>query len=277
MQYRFEGKQKTLVLGPYPAIGLADARTRAAAAKAQLIDGIDPAAEKQRLRHNLPTADQSLFGEIATEWFNKRKAKFSEKHAANVWGRIERIILPAIGSMRIKEITTQHLYDLLKPIEARGAYETAHRVFQAIGGTMRYAIKIGKCERDITADMRGMLEPRNEKHHPTITDPLKVGQLLRVMDGYDGYFIVKCALKIAPLTFVRPGELRGARWDEIALDNAEWRIPAERMKMKEIHIVPLARQTIQVLQELKEASGHCDFLFPSIRSTKRVISTTTLI
>lgn len=276
LQYRFQGKQKTLVLGPYPAIGLADARMRAAAAKARLIDGIDPAAEKQRLRHNLPTEDQSSFREIVDEWFSKRKAKFSEKHAANVWGRVERIILPAIGALRLKEITTQHLYDLLKPIEARGAYETAHRVFQTIGATMRYAIKIGKCERDITADMRGMLEPRNEKHHPTITEPLKVGQLLRVIDGYDGYFITKCALKMAPLVFVRPGELRAARWDEFALDNSEWRIPAKRIKMKDIHIIPLARQTIQILRELREASGHCEFLFPSVRSAQRIISDNTV-
>lgn len=276
LQYRFAGKQKVLTIGPYPTIGLADARVRANEAKAMLLNGIDPSAEKKRKLHNLPTGDMSSFSEIAHEWFEKRKAKYSPKHAANVWRRFEGVIFPAIGSMRIKEITTRHLYDMFKPIEARGAYETAHRVFQGIGGVMRYAVKIGKCDRDITADMRGMLEPRTEKHHPTITEPLKVGQLLRAIDGYDGYFITKCALKLAPLVFVRPGELRGSRWSEFALDNAEWRIPAERIKMKEIHIVPLARQAVQVLRELREASGHCEFLFPSVRSAQRIISDNTV-
>jgi integrase len=275
-EYKTNGKQKSLTIGPYPAIGLADARGKAQDARKRIVEGIDPASEKRRIAGNLPTGDESSFGEIAMMWFEKKQAGFSEGHAANVKSRMDRIIIPALGAMRIKEITPRHLYDLFRPIEARGAYETAHRVYQVIGNVFRYAIKLGKCERDITADMRGMLEPRTEKHHPTITDPIKVGKLLRAIDGYDGYFVVACALKLAPLTFVRPGELRGAEWREFNLESAEWRIPAERMKMKRPHIVPLAKQSLEILRELRKATGHCDYLFPSIRTTIRTISENTV-
>ncbi len=178
-QYRFGGKQKTLTIGPYPTISLAEARERVQAAKTNLIDGIDPSAEKRRKAHNMATEDGSLFKEAADAWFEKRKANFSDGHAANVKSRIDRIVTPAIGNLRVKEVTTQHLYDLLRPIEARGAYETAHRVYQVIGNVMRYAVKLGLCDRDVTADMKGMLEPRKEVHHPSITKPIEVGRLLK--------------------------------------------------------------------------------------------------
>lgn len=182
------------------------------------------------------------------------------------------IVYPAIGSMPVGEVKPRDLLDFINPIEARGALETAHRVKQVCGAIFRFAIKLDLAERDITADMRGLIAPRHETHHPTITEPTKVGELLRAIDGFQGYFIVKCALRLAPLIFVRPGELRGARWDEFTLSNSEWRIPPERMKMKELHIVPLSRQAVEIIRELQKATGHGEYLFPSIRTNTRTIS-----
>lgn len=270
-EYLFGGKPRTLTIGPYPAIGLADARERMNAAKAGLVDGVDPSGHK-RTRRSEGEEGKATFEEVGREWYSKQSLNFSADHAKNVLSRLERIIYPAIGSIPVGEVKPRDLLDVVNPIEARGALETAHRVMQVCGNIFRYAIKLDLAERDITADMRGLIAPRQETHHPTITEPTKVGELMRAIDGFKGYFIVECALKLAPLVFVRPGELRGAEWDEFILTNSEWRIPPERMKMKELHIVPLSRQAMAIIMELKKATGNGKYLFPSIRTNIRTIS-----
>ncbi len=274
-EYLFNGKPRTLTIGPYPAIGLADARVRMNAAKAELVDGRDPSGRK-RVKASGGKEGIATFESVGREWYSKQSLVFSEDHAKNVLSRLERIVYPAIGSLPVGEITPRDILDIVNPIEARGSLETAHRVKQVCGSILRYAIKLDLAQRDVTADMRGLLAPRQEKHHPTITEPTKVGELLRAIESYSGYFIVKCALKLSPLVFARPVELRAAKWEEFVLPNSEWRIPASRMKMKEMHIVPLSRQAVEIITELKKASGNGEFLFPSIRTNTRCISENTV-
>lgn len=275
-EYTLQGVPKTLTIGPYPVIGLAEARDKLRTAKATLLDGTDPSTNKRQQASKTRGIQEHTFENLGKEWFRKKKIQFSKGHAKNTEGRMRRIIYPALGSMPIDQIKPQHLMAVLNPIEEKGHLELAHRVMQICGNVFRYAIKIGIIERDITADMRGVLLPRQERHHPTITEPTKVGEMMRAIDGYNGYVIVQYALKLAPLTFVRPGELRGAKWEEFILSNAEWRIPAERMKMKEEHIIPLSRQAVELVTALKKYSGDGVYLFPSIRTKTRTISENTV-
>jgi integrase len=189
-----------------------------------------------------------------------------------------RMVFERIGKRPIREITAPELLSALRKIESRGHHETAHRAKQKCGRVFRYAIVTGRADRDITADLRGALVPVVSKNHASLTDPAEVGALLRAIDGYEGQPITAAALKLAPLVFVRPGELRGARWPEFDLDNAEWRIPAERMKMGEQHIVPLARQAVAILRELRELTGGGlgELVFPSLLSLDRPMSNNTV-
>jgi integrase len=164
----------------------------------------------------------------------------------------------------------------LRRVEKRGALETAHRILQNVGAIFRYAIVTGRAERDTSADLRGALPPAKPKHHPSITDPKAIGELLRLMDTYEGSFVTKCALKLAPLVFIRPGELRNGEWKEVDIEKAEWRIPPERMKMRQVHIVPLSKQAIAILEELKPLTGSGKYLFPGERSRDRPMSNNTV-
>lgn len=274
--YRFGGKAKLLSFGIYPTVTLKMARDLRDQAKALLARGIDPSEHKKAaLRHEQELANNT-FEAIAREWHAKFSERWEPKNAKKILTRMEKDIFPFIGFLPITDIKPKELLTTVRRIEARGAVEYAHRTMQYCGKVFRYAIATDRAERDISADLRGAIPPPKTKHYATILDPKKVCQLLRAIDSYEGHFMVSCALKLAPLTFVRPGELRGAEWAEFDLDKAEWRIPAKRMKMNEQHIVPLAHQTLEILQALHEVTGHGKFLFPSVRTDERPMSDNTV-
>lgn len=277
-RYRFGGRQNDLALGEYPDTKLAAAREKRNAYRKVLAAGKDPAtvhrAEKQLKNHG----GESSFEAIARQWFADKKPGWKPSHADVVLRRLEKDIIPAIGRRQIRELSSQELLALLRRIAARGAEETARRNGAVCGQIFRYAVSSGLAERDITADFRGALPASQKGRMAAVTDPKKVGPLLRAIDGYDGHISTRSALRLAPLVFVRPGELRGAEWSEIDLDGAEkeWRIPGHRMKMGEAHVVPLSRQAVAIIEELKAVTGGGRFLFPSIRSASRPISDNTI-
>lgn len=284
LDYTHEGKRKTLSLGTYPDTGLALARTKAAAERELVAAGIDPSEARQakktqraetqeierRLAEGIPLADS--FEAIGREWFDKFSPGWVAGHGDKIIRRLERDIFPWLGARPIAEIKAPELLSAVRRIEDRGAIETAHRALQNCGQVFRYAIATGRAERDISADLRGALVPVSKTHLPAITDPKAIGGLLRAIDGYTGFFVTKCALRLAPLVFVRPGELRKAEWSEIDLGNAEWTIPAERMKMRQPHLVPLSRQAVEILRELHAVTGRGRFVFPGARTNGRPMS-----
>lgn len=210
------------------------------------------------------------------EWHAKFKVKWTEDHANRLLTRLERDVFPYLGSRPINEITAPELLQVMRRIEARGVIDTLHRALQNCGQVFRYGIATGRCERDLSCDLRGALTPVKSKHHASIVDPNEIGQLLRAIDDYQGSFVVRLALKFSVLTFCRPGEIRKAEWLEIDIENKQWRIPADRMKMRQQHIVPLANQTIEVLNELQAITGQEKYLFPSERSSNRPMSENTV-
>lgn len=270
-KYRFAGKEKTISLGIYPEVSLAQARDRRDEARKLLASGIDPSAERQAQKAALK-ADKDLFEALSRVWFEKFSAGWAPTHAATVIRRLERDVFPWIGAKPIAEISAVQLLEVLRRVEARGALETAHRIKQIIGQVFRYAIATGKASRDPSADLRGALPPVREKHHAALTDPKQVGALLRAINEYKGSFVTRCALRLAPLVFVRPGELRKAEWSEFDLDAATWRIPAARMKMRSEHVVPLSRQAVEILLELKPLTGVWRYVFPCARTAGRPMS-----
>lgn len=275
-KFRFEGKERTLHLGTYPEISLADARERRDEARKQVAKGIDPGAIKKAKKEAV-IADTETFEVIAREWQARFESKWDRKHGATILGRMERDLFPWIGNRPIKDIKAPELLAVLRRIEARGALELAHRVKNYAGAVFRYAVATGRAERDPSADLRGALPQHKEKHHAAITDPREVAPLLRAIDDYQGHFVVKCALKLASLLFVRPGELRHAEWQEIDLENGVWEIPAEKMKMKLPHVVPLCDQAIAILTELKAFTGKSTFVFPGHRSLTKPLSENALL
>jgi integrase len=277
LDYRFEGKRKTLALGAYPAVSLKEARQKREDAKELLAKGIDPSAHKQAIKAAVRAETENTFEIIAREWFAKYSAGWSEANRVKVLTRQINYIFPFIGGKPIREVTAPELLEALRHIEKRGTLDTAHRALQDCSRIFRYAIATGRGERDTATDLRGALPPAKEGSFATITEPNGVGQLLRAADGYGGGIVVASALRLAPLVFVRPGELRRAEWTEFNLDGAEWRIPAERMKMRQQHIVPLARQALDILRTLHKFTGHGQFLFPSPRTDARPISDVALL
>lgn len=284
LDYTHEGKRKTLSLGAYPDTGLALVRTKAAKERELVAAGIDPSEARKvkktrqveaqeterRLAEGIPLADS--FEAIAREWFDKFAPGWVASHSDKIIRRLERDILPWLGARPIAEIKAPDLLSAVRRIEDRGAIETAHRALQNCGQVFRYAIATGRAERDISADLRGALVPVSKTHLPAITDPKQIGGLLRSLDGYTGFFVTKCALRVAPLVFVRPGELRKAEWSEIDLDNGEWNIPAARMKMREPHLVPLSRQAVEILRGLHAVTGRGQYVFPGARTNGRPMS-----
>ena len=277
-KYRFGGKEKRLSLGVYPDVSLRAARERRDAVRQQLATGIDPAHARRAQR--LATAGADSFEAIAREWHAKFSSGWVPSHGDRILRRFEKDLFPWLGQRPVADIRAPDLLSVLRRIESRGAVETAHRAMQNCGQVFRYAIATGRAERDPTGDVRGALPPPKERHHASIIEPKHIGELLRAIDAYAGFFVTKCALRLAPLVFVRPGELRRARWPELDLDEAEWRIPADRMKMREPHIVPLSRQAVDILRELEPLTNRVSsvkpnapsFVFPSARSAERPMS-----
>lgn len=277
MAYRFEGKSKLLSFGDYPTLSLKDARERREAAKKLLAQGIDPSEHKREERKARLTAQRDSFQNIAREWHETRLAEFSEKHRGTVMYRLETYIFPGIGAKHIAKLDTQDILAVVKPLEQKGCYETSRRLLQIINQVFRYAIVTGRAKHNIAADLRGALRPRKVTHRAALVEPIKVGQLLRDIDAYEGYFPLICALKLAPLVFTRPTELRAAQWKEFDLDDKEWRIPTERMKMRRQHIVPLSTQAVCILEDLYDVTGDGTYLFPSTRTATRPISDATML
>lgn len=271
-RYRLGGKEKLLSLGVYPEVPLKAVHERLGEARRQLATGIDPSVKRKADK----VAQADSFEAVAREWFAKFSTNWAESHSSKVLRRLEMDVFPWLGSRAVGRIAPPELLACLRRVEGRGALDTAHRVHQNCGQIFRYAVATGRAERDPAADLRGALPPPAGGHFASITEPVRIGELLRAMDGYDGTLSARCALRLAPLVFVRPGELRKAEWSEFDLEAAEWRIPAERMKARVLHIVPLSRQAVVILRELHPATGSGRYLFPSVRTSARPISDNTL-
>lgn len=269
-QYRHASKEKLLALGAYPDVSLKRAREKRDEARKLLADGIDPAERRVTEKH----AQIDTFEVLASEWLNIQRKTFAPKTLEKAEWIFSDILLPYLRSRPIKTITATDVLIPLRKLEARGKHETAHRAKQRVSQVFRYAIATGRAERDPTADLRGVLTPIVVRNHPAITDPRGVGALLRSIDAYCGQPPTECALKLAPLVFVRPGELRAAAWSEFMLigREPEWRIPAERMKMREQHIVPLCRQAVSLLNDLAPITGPQGYVFPSLTDLNRPMS-----
>lgn len=272
MKYRFGGKEKKLAFGAYPSITLADARQRREEARKLLANGVDPGDVKKALKAAGELQSENSFEVIAREWHAKFLTGKSDSYRGKMMANFERDVFPWIGKRPIAEIKAPDLLAMLRRIELRGSLETAHRTRSACGQVFRYAVATGRAERDPAADLKGALPPYKKGHHAAITEPRQVSELLRAIDAFECSFVVKCALRIAPYVFVRPGELRRAEWSEIDLDAAEWNIPAEKMKMNNAHLVPLSSQVVAILRELQPLTGLGKYVFPCHRTTLRPMS-----
>jgi len=277
MNYRFADKRKTLALGVYPDVGLAKARARRDKAREQLADGIDPATAKREEKQAQADAAANTFEAVARVWLTKTASKRAEVTQSRITTLLEKDVFPFIGSMPITTIKPRDVLDkAVSKIEARGSIDTAHRAKQICGQVFRYAVAVGLAERDVTADLRGALAAIPESHFAAITEPKQAGELMRSIFDYTGHPCTVAALKLTPLVFVRPGELRTAEWAEIDLDAAEWRIPASKMKMKVDHLVPLSTQAVALLRSVKPMTGHGRYVFPSLRTGERPMSENTI-
>ena len=273
-RYRFAGKAKMMSLGVYPEVSLTAARTKRGAARESLTAGLDPSAQRKVAKLTAKVSSETAFESIAREWLARRDELSAATRNKNLW--LLGLAFPWIGARPISAITVPELLAVLRRVEARGKLETTQRLKQVCGQVFRYAVATGRAERDPTGDLRGALKTTKTRHHASITDPAKVGELMRAMDGFSGYYVTRSAMYLAPLVFVRPGELRKAEWAEFDLDKAEWRIPAERMKMRETHLVPLSAQAVAILRELRPLTGTGRYVFPSNRSVARPMSENTI-
>ena len=271
-KYRFGGKEKRLAHGTYPEVSLAEARDRRDNARRLLAAGTDPGEHRKAEKQAGEDRAANSFEAVAREWFGKFAPNWAASHAGKIMGRLENDLFPWIGSRPVAEIKAPELLRCLRRIESRGALETAHRVLQNAGQVFRYAIATGRADRDPSTDLRGALAPWKPQHYPAPTDPKAVGELLRAIDGYTGGNVVKAMLRLAPLVFVRPGELRQAEWAEIDLEAAEWNIPAHKMKMREPHMVPLSRQAIEILTDLQPLTGNRAHVFPGGHDPRKPMS-----
>jgi integrase len=272
-KYRFAGKEKLLSLGIFPEVSLKQARDKRDAMRSDVANGVDPGVKRQVEKR----ADADTFEAVAREWFRTNLPKWKGSYSDKILRRLEIYIFPWVGTRPITDIAPKDLLDCLRRIEQQGNLGTAKRALQICGQIFRYAIATGRAERDPTAALRGALVPATEVHHASITDPKELGALLRAIDGYVGSLVVRSALRLAPLVFVRPGELRSAEWSEIDFDKSEWHIPADRMKMGAKHIVPLSLQAIAILKEIHAFTGEGKYVFPSARTNSRPLSDNALL
>ncbi|MDM0051417.1 integrase arm-type DNA-binding domain-containing protein [Variovorax sp. J22R115] len=277
LSYRFAGKQKTLALGTYPDVSLIKARDRRAAARTLLADGIDPGVAKREEKQNKAEAAANTFEAVARDWLAKSANRRAAVTQAKVTNWLEKDVFPFIGTMPITTIKAKDVLDrVARRMEARGIHESAHRIVQICSQVFRFAVATGVVDRDVTADLRGALVAIKKTNYAAITEPKPVGQLMRLIHAYSGHPTVVAALKLSPLVFLRPGELRAAEWSEIDLDAGQWRLPASKMKMKIEHVVPLSRQAVAILREVQPVSGHGRYVFPSIRTGERCMSENTI-
>lgn len=277
MAYRqTNGKTNRLTFGKYPEVTLAEARARRLAARKLLDQGIDPARAKREEKQSKAVAATHTFEAVARAWLGKTAADRASSTQDKNTAWLERNIFPTIGALPISTIKPKDVLAALHVIEARGAIESAHKIKQLCGQVFRFAVASGLAERDVTTDLRGALSAVPQAHYAAITEPKKAGELLRSIHAYSGHPYAVAALKLAPLVFVRPGELRTAEWCEMDLDAAEWRIPGSKMKMGQDHIVPLATQAVELLWTVHAMTGHGKFVFPSVRTGARCMSENTI-
>ncbi len=263
--YRFADKRKTLAIGVYPDTSLSKARERREEARSLIADGIDPGAHRKAQQQATTDRAKNSFEAIACEWLAMNAGKWAETTHRHIKERLENNLFPWIGEKPIAEITARELLAALNKTVERGRIDTATRVRSDAGRVFCYAVATGRAERNPTADLAGALPSAKTRHRVTLVEPKEVGELLRAIDAYSGTFVVRAAFKLAPLVFLRPGELVQAEWAEFDLDAGEWRIPGERMKMKGRHIVPLSRQAVETLRELQPLTGAGRFVFPGVR------------
>ncbi|MCW0080569.1 tyrosine-type recombinase/integrase [Burkholderia pseudomallei] len=259
-KYRFAGKEKRLALGVYPEVSGKEARLRRDEARRLLANGIDPGIERKVQKAATVERAANSFEAVAREWFARQSPGWAKSHADKIIARLEKDVFPWLGGRAIAEIKAPEVLAVLRRVEARGALDTSHRVHQNCGQVFRYAVATGRAERDVSADLRGALPPARHTHFASVTEPDDVAGLLRALDGFQGTFVVQCALRLAPLLFVRPGELRTAEWSQFDLDKAQWRYTVSKTKTE--HLVPLARQAVEILRDLYALTGQRKYVFP---------------
>jgi integrase len=278
LKYRFADKEKRLALGVYPQVSLAEARERREAAKKQLSNGIDPSFAKQENKRQSALNAENTFEVVAREWHEHQKARWSPTHATDILHRLEKDVFPILGNRPIADIKAPHILQNLRKIEKRGAHEMARRAIQYCGQIFRYAIVTGRAERDPTGDLRGALQPVQHGHYAAIESD-ELPEFLRTLENNDARLFIqtRLAVRLLMLTFVRTGEMIGAKWNEIDLEGRQWTIPPERMKMRRPHIVPLSKQAVAVLQEQKKLTGQWEWVFPNQAHPRRHMSNNTVL
>ncbi len=276
MNYRFDGRQRTLSFGPFPDVSLARAREKRAAAREYLADGLDPMEVRKERERAARAKSHETFRLIGEEWLARKKLEGRSPSTLEKLRWLLDFTFPLIGERPIANLTAPEVLEVLRTVEVRGRYETANRLRGTMGSVFRYAIATGRAQRDITVDLKGALITPKTTHHAAILEPKPLGGLLRAIEEHEGQPAVRIALRMAPHVFARPGELRSAEWNEFDFETGIWLIPAYKTKMRRPHKVPLSKQVVAMLEELDLISGHSKFLFPSIRSEARPITDNTL-
>ena len=270
LKYRFAGKEKRLSLGVYPDVSLKDARDSREECRKMLAGGVDPSENRKARKSASSDRASNSFEVVTREWFAKFSPGWAASHSGRILEFFERDVFPWLGDRAISDVTAKDLLGVIRRIEGRGALDTAHRARGRCGQVLRYAVATGRCDRDPSVDLRGALPAAKGGHFAATTEPAKLAGILRAMDGYQGEVTVRCALRLAPLVFVRPGELRAAKWKDIDFDAAEWRYVVTKTKVA--HIVPLSRQAITILRELEPLTSNGAYVFPGARTRLRPMS-----
>ncbi len=270
MKYRFAGKEKRLAFGVYPEVRPAEAREQTKRAKDLLRAETDPSEARRAAKRAAVIAGANTFEVVAREWLKGRKTQIAVEQYERALARLEKDVFPWMGNRPISEIDAPEILIVMRRVDKRGARYTAHRVRSEVSQIFRYAIATGRAKSDPAKDLIGAIPPPIEKHFASITEPAKVAEMLRGFDGFSGTFPVQCALKLAPMLFVRPGELRKAEWASIDLDKAEWRYLVTKTNTD--HLVPLATQVVDILRELHALTGECRYLFPGARTASKPMS-----
>jgi integrase len=274
--YRYLGKRKTLALGVYPDVTLAQARARCLEARKLIAEGVDPGQAKREVKQERMFAATQTFEVVAWLWLEKTAATRAATTRIKVIGWLQKDVFPYLGSLPVANITPRDVLVCIQRMETRGVHESAHRVKQICGQILRFAVATGLADRDVTSDLKGALTVPIRRNYAAITEPKPAGELMRAIFGYTGHAYATAALKLSALLFVRPGELRAAEWAEMDLDDALWRIPGSKMKMRNDHLVPLSKQALALLRELERMTGDGKYVFPSIRSDDRCMSENTV-
>lgn len=269
-KYRFEGKESRISLGTYPEIGLKEARNSHAIERKKLANGINPSESRKTHKKNKEIINKNTFEVVAREWWQSHMTNKADSHKNKVIRRFEQYLFPWIGNTPINDITAPKILNVIKQIENQNKLETAHRTLQTSGQVFRYAVQTGRAIRDVTADLKGALPPSKVKHMAAFTEPKDIAELLRSIDSYSGTLTVRCALKLSPLVFVRPTELRHARWRDIDFDLSEWRFLVSKTQTE--HIVPLSTQAIEILEIIYHVSSGGEYVFQGLHSSKRPMS-----